>query len=504
MPEGSLRSGRTQTVLPFDADGADVTVPSHAELCVAAGFAWEEASSDPPVATTSAVTTTASTAGFHEFGRAGAGVSSDVMTAMWGSFLMVERGPCWPSRAGRLEARVWQIARYADEDLDAPKKCSGTVQRHRVHELALLGAVGVELPTEVLPSTVRGRGTGARTWHRADIEHLFECGPDQSGELSVVERIMTVMTDTATPTSPGAPGADEWVAVGIRPDRVVAAVTDTLSQLDDTVWAARTPAELLATMRGLEQLRSVLDLVQLQVVAEIDGSGAARTEGWASAKDFVTAVTGGHAGAGRRTVALARAVTGDRAATGAALAAGAISRTQAEVIVGAVDRLPVDPGLRAGRRAAAARGGPGPRRHRPGETGGGTSWSGSTPTARSVATSGCWSARSAPRTTGRFLSIAEDGIGGVRLRGRGTVEDAAWLKAVLFPLAAPSPPVSPGPAAATRPSRPARAESRLRARRSRSARARRPGCGTRWSGRHDGSPAPGPCPTPTASSPASR
>ena len=169
---------------------------------------------------------------------------------------------------------------------------------------------------------------------------------------------MAVMTDTATPTSPGAPGADEWVAVGIRPDRVVAAVTDTLSQLDDTVWAARTPAELLATMRGLEQLRSVLDLVQLQVVAEIDGSGAARTEGWASAKDYVTAVTGGHAGAGRRTVALARAVTGDRAATGAALAAGTISRTQAEVIVGAVDQLPVDPDLRRARRA-------GPDRRRP-------------------------------------------------------------------------------------------------------------------------------------------
>ncbi len=265
---------------------------------------------------------------------------------------------------------------------------------------------------------------------------------------------MAVMTDTAAPTSPGAPGADEWVAVGIRPDRVVAAVTDTLSQLDDTVWAARTPAELLATMRGLEQLRSVLDLVQLRVVAEIDGAGAARTEGWASAKDYVTAVTGGHAGAGRRTLALARAVTGDRAATGAALAAGTISRTQAEVIVGAVDQLPVDPGLRrAAERVLIDEA----RDH----------------DATDLAKRGRYvverldpdgAERRDERLLereeraahhGRFLSIAEDGIGGVRLRGRGTAEDAAWLKAVLFPLAAPSPSGEPG-ACGGDPAKPAR------------------------------------------------
>jgi hypothetical protein len=38
---------------------------------------------------------------------------------------------------------------------------------------------------------------------------------------------------------------------------------------------------------------------------------------------------------------------------------------------------------------------------------------------------------------GRFLSLAEDGIGGVRLTGRGTVEDAALVKKVLMALSAP-------------------------------------------------------------------
>ena len=48
-----------------------------------------------------------------------------------------------------------------------------------------------------------------------------------------------------------------------------------------------------------------------------------------------------------------------------------------------------------------------------------------------------------------FLSITEDGIGGVRLKGRGTVEDAAHLKAMLFALAAPTPTNQPGACGAT-------------------------------------------------------
>ena len=44
---------------------------------------------------------------------------------------------------------------------------------------------------------------------------------------------------------------------------------------------------------------------------------------------------------------------------------------------------------------------------------------------------------------GRYLSISEDGAGGVRLRGRGTVEDAAALKAALLPLTKPAPAVDP-------------------------------------------------------------
>ena len=42
---------------------------------------------------------------------------------------------------------------------------------------------------------------------------------------------------------------------------------------------------------------------------------------------------------------------------------------------------------------------------------------------------------------GRYLSIVGDGAGGVRLKGRGSAEDGALLKAALMPLTAPSPAV---------------------------------------------------------------
>ena len=46
----------------------------------------------------------------------------------------------------------------------------------------------------------------------------------------------------------------------------------------------------------------------------------------------------------------------------------------------------------------------------------------------------------------RYLSIVEDGAGGIRLRGRGTVEDAAALKAALLPLTKPQPAMDPADA----------------------------------------------------------
>lgn len=250
--------------------------------------------------------------------------------------------------------------------------------------------------------------------------------------MSVLDASIVLVTDTMLPTTTQPPAA------------VLGAARALVTGLDQVLWAARSPVELLDTVQACEVLlRSTLDAVELAVVAEIDATNAAAVAGWASTKDYLTAVTGGLKGAGRRRLALARAVKGDRAATGAALAAGDISRVQAQVVAAAVDRLPVDPGVRGaaeqlllemahdhdatdltavGRRIVERLDPDG--------------------TERAEERALEREERAAHR--GRFLSISEDGIGGVRVTGRGSVEDAAHLKAMLFSLAAPQPTSEPG------------------------------------------------------------
>jgi hypothetical protein len=220
-------------------------------------------------------------------------------------------------------------------------------------------------------------------------------------------------------------------------------VRETVADLGEVLWAARPPGELLETVRQMERLRSALDAVQLKVVAEIAATDAVRAEGWGSTKDFLTATTGGRKGAGTATVSLAAAVSTDRVAVGQALAAGRISRAQAQVIVGAVDRLPVNPGLRSAAEALLIE----EARTRDAselETAGKHVLERLDPdgTERRDERAAEREARSAH--AGRHLSFVEDGLGGVRLRGRGTVEDAAWIKTSLFPLAAPQPPAECG------------------------------------------------------------
>src|SRR3954447_21357683 len=244
------------------------------------------------------------------------------------------------------------------------------------------------------------------------------------------------MTDTVVPAPPASPAA------------VLGVVTDTVADLSDRLWAARSPAELLATVRAVETLRSVLDGLELAVVAEIDATHAAATAGWASTKDFLTAVAGGRKSEGPRLVALAKALTSDRHVTGQALAAGTLSRTQAEVIVGAIDRLPVNPALRA--RAEdllvdQARTRDAADLARLGEH----LLERLDPNGAERREEQALDRQERAAHLNRFLSLAEDGIGGVRLRGRGSIEDAPpTSRRCCSPWPHPTPPPTPAPAAA--------------------------------------------------------
>jgi hypothetical protein len=222
------------------------------------------------------------------------------------------------------------------------------------------------------------------------------------------------------------------------PAEVLAAAGRGLAGLDEVLWAAKRPEELLATKRQIEVLRSRLAALDALVCTEIDAQQAHKVEQWGSAADYLTAVSGGRHGSGSRMLRTSKALTGERVATLRALQDGAISAEHATVIVGAVDRLPVKTVLRgqaeaelltdakqltSSELAAVGRSlievldpdGSDRREER--------------------------ALRNLERAAhlSRHFAISEDGLGGVRVRGRGSVEDAAVIKAALWPLTRPNP-----------------------------------------------------------------
>ena len=210
---------------------------------------------------------------------------------------------------------------------------------------------------------------------------------------------------------------------------------------------------------------------------------------WGSTAEWFTHLAGTHRGTGTRAVRHAKLLVRERSPTRDALRDGRVSPGAGGGHLRrdrGAPHQPGDPG--AGREDPARRGRPAAR-HRPGQ---GRPAPGPRRRPRGRRAQG----REGPRPRqdraahlGRFLAIVEDGAGGVRLRGRGTVEDAATIKAALLPLTKPT----PADQAAGR-----------SAGRSRRSATTAPGCGTPWS-RPPSTPWPPTCrPTPTAPGPGSR
>jgi hypothetical protein len=227
------------------------------------------------------------------------------------------------------------------------------------------------------------------------------------------------------------------------PAGVVADAGAQLAGLDELLWAARTPEELVGTVEELEALRCRLAAVETTVLAELEARKVPKTVlGWGSTAEWFTHLAGTHRSTGHRTVRHAAPLVTELPATHAALRAARVSPEQAAVIVEAIDRLPHQPALRGRAEALLLE-----------------------EATRLNATDLARAARHllavadperADRDAekelekgdraahlGRYLSITEDGAGGVRLRGRGSVEDAATLKAALLPLTAPAPALDP-------------------------------------------------------------
>lgn len=222
------------------------------------------------------------------------------------------------------------------------------------------------------------------------------------------------------------------------PVKVLAEVRAAVVALEGELWAAKTPDDLLEVNVELERLRSSVAAVQLRVAVEVDAVDAAKTAaGWGSSGDYLTAAAAARRGHGQRLLRTGKALCGEQSATMDALAAGEVSPEQAQVIVAVIALLPLNTELRrlaeklllseaahlnatelriAGEHLLEVIDPDGVARREERKL----------------------DAHERSAHLNRFLNIVDDGLGGVKVRGRGTVEDAAVIKAALAALAAPA------------------------------------------------------------------
>ena len=181
--------------------------------------------------------------------------------------------------------------------------------------------------------------------------------------------------------------------------------------------------------------------IEAGAVAEADARDLGKAKlHYGSTGDWLTHLGGLRKGEGRKIVARGHALTGPLEATRVAMAAGAVSPEQADVIVKAVDALPSGPAVRTRGEATLL------------EHAGDFDATDLARTGRHLVHVVDPDAvdrkleRQLDREErgshlARYLSIVGDGAGGVQIKGRGSAEDGALLKAALMPLTAPAPAV---------------------------------------------------------------
>src|SRR5664279_4015133 len=242
--------------------------------------------------------------------------------------------------------------------------------------------------------------------------------------------VLSVLADRLVPmTTSFAPSSPASLVVGAR---------EQLAGLHDVLWAAKTAREKLDVVAELEKFKSQMAAIEAELVADVDGSKAAAEDQWGSAGDYLTAISAGFKGSGAATVRLAKALTGDRTLTLDALKSAAISRAQAQVIVTTIDALPVKAALRLQAEQVLLE-------HAKTFNASELREIGKLlievldPTGSDRKAEKDLAREERAAHLSRFFTITEDAAGGVWLKGRTTVEDAAVIKAALFPLAAPQP-----------------------------------------------------------------
>jgi len=227
------------------------------------------------------------------------------------------------------------------------------------------------------------------------------------------------------------------------PAGVVGAACAEIAPLHEVLWSGRPEEELVAGVEELQRLKATVAALEAELLAELDVRGTAKTSlAWGSTVDWFTHLAGTTRRQGKRTVVHARLLVSDRGATLDALREGTVSPDQAGVVVDAVERLPSSAAVRGRGEAfllAEATRLNASDLHKAGRH-----------LARVVDPDGedhkaekDLDREDRAAHLDRFLSIAEDGCGGVRVKGRGSAEDGATLRAALLPLTEPEPTIDP-------------------------------------------------------------
>ncbi|MBM7517934.1 HNH endonuclease signature motif containing protein [Nocardioides nitrophenolicus] len=215
------------------------------------------------------------------------------------------------------------------------------------------------------------------------------------------------------------------------------AAADRAAELARLDWHELEGLDAVNVVESITAARSFLDAALLRGIERLEATDAVRELGWASVKDYLTHLTGGHKGSGGGLVRAVEQLR-DLPEVQTALETGHVTLPQARAIAAKVHTLPRVPEFRtavAGAMLELV-----DTHHYDAsdlQNAFGDVVRGLDPDAALVNADKEKAKTERGAHHARHLSFAEDGLGGVRLNGYGTLEDTEAIKAVLLPLAAP-------------------------------------------------------------------
>jgi len=217
----------------------------------------------------------------------------------------------------------------------------------------------------------------------------------------------------------------------------LATALEAAAQLAEVEWDAVDGSDALAAAVALGRLSAVVEGALVGVAERLEATGTADAAGWASTKDFLTHLLGGHKGTGGSVVRVA-ARTVELPAVRAALAAGEISLAQARVIGDRVAKLPRVPELRE-QAADRMLGLVAEQSYDATDLGRcfGDVVRELDPDGTLLGSDLDKDKQERGAHHARFLSFSPDQLGGVRIKGYASLEEAELVKTCLLPLAAP-------------------------------------------------------------------